>query len=995
MNIKKALVAMLMMLTVFCLPSIAQDRTVTGKVTNAKDGSPLAAASVLVKGSGVGAQTNADGSFSLKVPAKATTLVVSSLNFETKEVTLSGNTVSVALSPAVDQLSDVVVIGYGSVRKKDLTGSVVNVSSKDFNKGVISTPEQLIQGKVAGVQITSNNGAPGSGSTIRIRGGASLNASNDPLIVVDGMPIDGRGISGQANALALINPNDIESFSILKDASATAIYGARASNGVIIITTKKGKSGAPKYAFSSQLSVSNVTKKLDVFSADEIRDIVKTKGPSYTSLLGNASTDWQDEIYQTAITTDNNISVSGAYKKLPYRFSLGNLMQSGILRSDKLNRTTVGVNVSPTLFDNHLTLNVNYKLAASKTNFADQGAIGSATYFDPTKPVYSGTQAYNGYWNWLDATSSNGLRALAPKNPLGILLDKDDQSNVIRHIANAVVDYKVHFMPDLHVVVNTGMDLAEGKGTIVINDQAATTYMRFKDAAGKFHSGVNNQYRQTRNNTYLNAYLNYAKEIPYLSTRVELTGGYEYQNYLTTNYNFGDQTFNGTVVNTPNFEFDKPEYRLSSYLGRMNVTVKGKYLFTASVRQDGSSKFNPDNRFAVFPSGAVAWKLKEENLFKNVKSLSDLKLRASYGVTGQQDGIGYYDYISYYNLGSNTAQYQFGNTFTQISRPNGYYFNRKWEQTATTNLALDFGFADNRITGTIEAYKRETSDLLNEVNQPAGTNFSNKIVANVGTMENKGIEFTLNIQPIRNKNTTWDIAFNATYNQNRITKLTISDDPSYAGARFGGISGGTGNSILIHSVGYQRGAFFVYKQVYDANDKPIDGLYADLNRDGVINERDLYQYKGIDPQMFFGLSSSVTHKKWNAGIVMRANIGNYLYNNIASSSGTLRNILNPIGYINNGSRDYLKSGFSGNGSNYYLSDYYVQNASFLRIDNINLGYNVGKVFSDKASLRINATVQNVLTITKYTGLDPEMNGGIDNNFYPRPRTIVLGINLDF
>jgi len=519
--------------------------------------------------------------------------------------------------------------------------------------------------------------------------------------------------------------------------------------------------------------------------------------------------------------------------------------------------------------------------------------------------------------------------------------------------------------------------------------------MRFKDAAGKFHSGVNNQYRQTRNNTYLNAYLNYAKEIPYLSTRVELTGGYEYQNYLTTNYNFGDQTFNGTVVNTPNFEFDKPEYRLSSYLGRMNVTVKGKYLFTASVRQDGSSKFNPDNRFAVFPSGAVAWKLKEENLFKNVKSLSDLKLRASYGVTGQQDGIGYYDYISYYNLGSNTAQYQFGNTFTQISRPNGYYFNRKWEQTATTNLALDFGFADNRITGTIEAYKRETSDLLNEVNQPAGTNFSNKIVANVGTMENKGIEFTLNIQPIRNKNTTWDIAFNATYNQNRITKLTISDDPAYAGARFGGISGGTGNSILIHSVGYQRGAFFVYKQVYDANDKPIDGLYADLNRDGVINERDLYQYKGVDPQMFFGLSSSVTHKKWNAGIVMRANIGNYLYNNIASSSGTLRNILNPIGYINNGSRDYLKSGFSGNGSNYYLSDYYVQNASFLRIDNINLGYNVGKVFSDKASLRINATVQNVLTITKYTGLDPEMNGGIDNNFYPRPRTIVLGINLDF
>ena len=401
----------------FAIFSHAQTKTVTGKVTDSK-GEGVPSATVSVKGTKVSTTTGADGSFSLNAPTSAKTLVISSVGFTSKEVSITDGAVSVTLETQNAALNEVVVIGYGSVRKKDLTGSVVNVSSKDFNKGVISTPEQLIQGKVAGVQITSNNGAPGSGSTIRIRGGASLNASNDPLIVVDGMPIDGGGISGQANALALINPNDIESFSVLKDASATAIYGARASNGVIIITTKKGKSGAPKYAFSSQFSVSNVTKKADVFSADEIRDIVKTQGPSYTSMLGTASTDWQDEIYQTALTTDNNISVSGAFKKLPYRFSLGNLMQSGILRSDKLNRTTVGVNVSPTLFDNHLTVNINYKLAASKSNFADQGAIGAAAYFDPTKPVYSGTQAYNGFWNWLDATSSNGLRALAPRNPL-------------------------------------------------------------------------------------------------------------------------------------------------------------------------------------------------------------------------------------------------------------------------------------------------------------------------------------------------------------------------------------------------------------------------------------------------------------------------------------------------------------------------------------------------------------------------------------------------
>jgi iron complex outermembrane receptor protein len=380
---------------------------------------------------------------------------------------------------------------------------------------------------------------------------------------------------------------------------------------------------------------------------------------------------------------------------------------------------------------------------------------------------------------------------------------------------------------------------------------------------------------------------------------------------------------------------------------------------------------------------------------KNSKTISDLKLRFGYGVTGQQDGIGYYDYISYYNLSSNTAQYQFGNSFYQMFRPGGYYFNRRWEQTATTNIALDFGLFDGRISGTVELYKRETKDLLNEINQPAGTNFSNKIVANVGNMENKGVEFTLNLQPIRNAKLTWDVSFNATYNENKITRLTISEDPNYAGARFGGISGGTGNTIMIHSVGYNRGAFFVYKQVYDQTGKPIDNLFADRNRDGIINERDLYQYKGVDPRMFFGFSTNISTGKWNAGLVARANVGNYMYNNVASSTGTVRNILNPIGYINNGSRDVLTSGFSGNGSNYYLSDYYIQNASFFRIDNINVGYNLGSVLRNKANLRISANVQNALVVTKYTGIDPEINGGIDNNFYPRPRTFVLGLNLDF
>ena len=995
MNIKKTLVV-----TLFAIIGIsvsAQDRTVTGKVTDAKDGAPLVAASVAVKGTNKGTTTAADGTFSINVASNQTTLVVTLLNYATQEVQISGkSTITVALSQTTDQLSEVVVIGYGSVRKKDLTGSVSTVTSKDFNTGAITTPEQLIAGKVAGVSIISNNGAPGSGSTIRIRGGASLNASNDPLIVIDGMPIDNGGISGQANPLALLNPNDIESFSVLKDASAAAIYGARASNGVILITTKKGKKGAMKLDFTSQLSIGNVTKKAEVLNADEIREIVNSKGNStLKALLGEANTDWQDQIYQTAVSTDNNVSISGATQNIPYRLSIGNLNQKGILKTDELKRTTVGLNLTPTFFDNHLSVNLNYKLASSQSRFADQGAIGAATYFDPTQPVRSNSPRFGGWWEWLDPNATNGLKGLSPKNPAGLLDQRQNNSNVTRQIASALFDYKVHFLPDLHVVVNTGMDVSEGKGTEVVNDSAASTYMRFKDPSDKFHGGVNNQYRQSRNNSYLNAYLNYTKDIKAISSRLELIAGYEYQAYKTTKYEFNDLTYDSTVVTTPNFEFDIPEYRLSSYLGRVNFTIQNKYILTASVRQDGSSKFNIDNRYALFPSAAIAWKLKEENFLKNSIVFSDLKLRASYGVTGQQDGIGFYDYISYYNLGSNTAQYQFGNSFYSIFRPNGYYFNRKWEQTATTNLALDFGLFDDRVNGTIELYNRTTTDLLNEINQPAGTNFSNKIVANVGSMVNKGVEVTLNFQPIKNKTTTWDVSLNGTYNKNEITKLTISDDPNYAGARYGGISGGTGNTILIQSVGFQRGAFFVFKQVYDQAGLPIDGLFADLNRDGSINEKDLYQYKGNNPEFFFGASSNLTYKKWNAGFVLRANVGNYMYNNVASSSGTLRNFLNPIGYINNGSRDYLTTGFSGDGSNYYLSDYYVQNASFLRMDNINIGYNVGKLFNNKANLRINANVQNAFIITKYKGLDPEVNGGIDNNFYPRPRTFVLGLNLNF
>jgi iron complex outermembrane receptor protein len=980
----------------YCNTSLAQQKTVEGRVLDNVSGTPLAGASVTVKGTEVGVLTGATGQFSISVPGNASQLTISFSGYASQDVTIGTGKLEIKLAVASSSLADVVVIGYGSARKKDLTGSVATLSSKDFVKGALTTPEQLIQGKVAGVQITSNSGAPGAGSTIRIRGGASLNASNDPLIVLDGMPLDNGGIAGQANPLALINPNDIESFTILKDASAAAIYGSRASNGVIMITTRKGAKGRPLVNFNSQLSVGVIAKKADVLTGDEIRSFVNANGnATLKALLGSENTDWQNEIYQNAISSDNNISIRGSVKNLPYRVSLGYLNQNGILKSGNLTRYTAGINLNPTFFKNHLKVDLNVKSSLSKNVFANEGAIGSAVNFDPTQPVYSAKQEYGGYWEWLDPASATGLKALAPRNPLGILMQREDKSDVMRHVANVVLDYKFHFLPALRAVVNTGIDVAEGNGTIVVPEQAASAFKRFKDPNNVFHSGVNNEYRQTRQNSYLNAYLNYGADLKAIQTKLDLTAGYEFQDYLTTNYNFPDRTFNNTIVTTPNFEFDKPQYRLASMLGRANLNVMDKYLVTASIRQDGSSKFNADNRFGLFPSAALAWKISEESFLKNSRTISDLKLRFGYGVTGQQDGIGYYDFISYYNLSSITAQYQFGNSFYQMFRPGGYYFNRKWEQTATTNLALDFGLFDGRVSGTVELYKRETKDLLNEINQPAGTNFSNRIVANVGSMENKGVEFTLNLQPIKNSKLTWDVSFNATYNENRITKLTISDDPNYAGARFGGISGGTGNTIMIHSVGYNRGAFFVYKQVYDKAGKPIDNLFADRNRDGIINEKDLYQFKGIDPRMFFGFSTNLSTGKWNAGLVARANVGNYMYNNVASSTGTVRNILNPIGYINNGSREVLLSGFSGNGSNYYLSDYYIQNASFLRIDNINLGYNVGSVFKDKANLRLSANVQNALVITKYTGIDPEINGGIDNNFYPRPRTFVLGLNLDF
>lgn len=970
----------------------SQGKVVTGKVTDSKDGTPLNAVSVIAKGSKTGAQTATDGTFHISVGSSVTALIFSSVGYASQEVSIVGKTeIEVALVLTNASLSEVVVIGYGTTRKKDLTGSVATVNARDFNKGVITTPEQLIAGKVAGVSITPNNGAPGSGSTIRIRGGSSLNASNDPLIVIDGMPISNSSIAGVASPLSLINPNDIATFTILKDASATAIYGSRASNGVIIITTKKGQGGKPKFSFTSQESAATLIKEYSVLSPTQFRNLVNTYGTTaQKALLGSANTDWQKQIYQTAITTDDNLSITGSLKQLPYRLSLGYLNQNGILKTGNLQRATASLNLNPVFLDNHLKIDFYVIGSFTKTRFANTSAVYGATAFDPTQPVYSKDQRYGGYWERLDPSNTvTGLASLSPKNPLGLLEQEFNIGYANRLIANTTIDYKLHFFPDLHAIVSGGYDYSKGYGNVVVNDSAAASYNGFQDTIiHAYHGGERTHYQTNINNSYVNFYLNYTKNID-AKNKLEVMAGTEYQNYLTTNYYFKSYTYDKTLTSTPNGQYDKPQNRLLSYLGRINYSYNNMLFITGSFRRDGSSKFIAKNRWSNFPSAAVAWSLNQLPGLMNSKVLSNLKLRVGYGVTGQQDGIGDYDYISYYYLSDARAQYQLGNTFYQMYRPGGYYANRKWEQTATSNIAIDYGFFDNRISGSLEFYYKKTTDLLNQITEPAFTNFSNTIVANVGNMENKGVEFTFNAEPVKSKNVTWDFSFNATYNKNKITKLTINDIPNYV-AQIAGIGGNGG--VQANAVGYARGSFYVFQQIYDkSTGKPIENLYEDLNRDGIINNSDLLIFKSSDPKMFFGFSTNINYKKWNAGFTMRANTGNYLFNNAATNGAISKFLFSS--YLANESTDVLNTSFEGTG-NFYQSNYYVQNASFLKMDYINVGYNVGKLKND-INLRLNAGVQNVFTITKYKGADPEINGGIDGSQYPRPRTFILGLGLDF
>lgn len=973
----------------------AQDVEVTGRVSDSKDGSGLPGVNVILAKKGKGTVTDANGAFRMAAEV-GDELTFKFLGYatQTKKVTGPGS-MEIVLEEEAKSLKEAVVIGYGTMAKKDLTGSISTISTRDFQKGVMATPEQLIAGKAPGVQITNNSGSPGAGSTIRIRGGASLNASNDPLIVLDGVPLDNGGIAGARNPLSLINPNDIETFTVLKDAAAASIYGSRASNGVIIITTKKGAKGQKdQISFTSQNSLSVINRQVEVLSADQFRDVVMQNGSdAQKALLGKGNTNWQNQIFQLARSTDNNLSYSTSLGgNLPLRVSLGGFYSEGILKTDKMERQNLSLNFNPSLFDGALKVNLSQKLSRSSHNFPNEGAIGSAISFDPTQPTWqeSPSGRFGNYFEWVDGLGNPNTQA--GRNPLGLLMQRTNKSEVIRGITNVNLEYNLPFVPGLKATLNMGYDGAFGSGNVSVPDSAASDYL---------NKGERSRYKQEKRNLVGEFFLNYVKDLPALSSSVEVMGGTSFQDFREKNYFYRRLNFRGdTMANfkAPVFDFDIPQNRLMSFYGRVNYVFKGKWALTASLRQDGSSRFAPENRWGLFPGAAVSYRISDEKFFANQKVLTNLKFRFSWGVTGQQDIGANYSYQSYYSISGNTALYPLGGVFTNMARPGAYDPTRRWESTTTYNAGLDFGLWEDRITGSVDVFQKNTSDLLNEVPTAAGSNFGVSVITNIGTMENRGVELSLNTIPFRNEDWQIDLGANATFIQSKITKLNAAEDPDYPGILTGGISGGIGNTIQVHTVGFPQNSFFVYKQVLDEKGNPIEGLFYDLNNDGKITEADRYRYRQAAPLSFFGLSGNVTYKKFFLGFTMRANYGNYVYNNVFSNNGTLLSVLNQQESLSNSSVNYLETRFTGNSplgndDKRLLSDYFVTNASFLRMDNINIGYTFDNVFKTKANLTLNGTVQNAFVLTKYKGIDPELGSGIDNNFYPRPRIFVLGLTL--
>jgi TonB-linked SusC/RagA family outer membrane protein len=981
----------LVLLLPFC--AIAQNK-VEGMVLDNVSGQPIPGVNVKIEGGTSGVSTDFDGKFQLNNVKPTDVLSISFMGYTTKTVVVGNqNSLTIKLQEDSNQLKEVVVqVGYGTVKKKDATGAVTVLSTKDFNKGQNVTAENLITGRVAGVSVTGG-GAPGAKADIRIRGGSSLNASNEPLIVLDGLPLSNAVPDGSTSILSTIDPNDIETFTILKDASASAIYGSRAANGVIVITTKKGSKGGVKVAFNSQTGISTIAKKIDVLSADEFRALVNTNGSAaQKAKLGTANTDWQDEIFNDVITTDNNISVSGSlFDKLPTRLSVGNTNTPGILKNTSFERTTTSLSLNPVLLDNHLKIDINGNLSFGKNQFQDQGnVIGSAVGFDPTQSVYQADSRYGGYFEWLEANGDVNL--LAAKNPVARINQNNRRSTSTRKWGNARFDYKMHFLEELRAVAEIGIDRFDSEGFEETSVNSISGYQPKTFSSGQWTNlGNERHYSDSRQNKNLNAYLNYVKEFG--KFKVDLTGGYNYQLFQREAYTSGE-------IRQPNPAVDvttDPDINLQSYFGRANIGYDSRYLLTINYRKDGTSRFSEDNRWGDFGGAAFAWNVGEESFLKDNKTISALKLRVGYGTTGQQDISASYDYLRRVTLGTVNSNYVFGSTAYQVARTEGYNADIKWETTTEFNVGVDFGFLENRINGSLNYFNKVASDLLADIAYPDGANLRNSGFSNIGSVTTDGIEFNLNADIIKKDNLNWNVGFNVAYLNQEITDLGETV-PGFQGYMTGdNIAGGSNNQIKINTVGFNPSSFYVYEQLYDANKRPIQGAYVDRNADGKINEGDRYRFHKPNADYTFGLFSTFNYKKFDFAMSWRASLGNYIFDNISSDKGYLQAALRRDTDLANITPDYYETGFTfeDNGTTRYLSNYFVKDASFIKLDNVSVGYTMDKSVLKVVNLRFSLGVQNALVFSKYDGIDPESFSGVDGSVYPRARTFMFGVNANF
>lgn len=1007
---RKALVAFVALLCC-AMPALAQKVTVSGTVTDSQ-GEPMIGASVIAQGSQTGVATDIDGKFTLSVNPDAT-LVISYIGYNTVTEPLNGRTtLDIVLHENSVMLGEVVAIGYGSIKKSDATGSVSMVKPGEVQAGLATSAQDLLVGRSPGVVVTTNGGSPEGGAKIIIRGGASLSASNEPLVVIDGVPMDTKTAKGSDNPLAMVNPENIESMTILKDASATAIFGSRASNGVIIITTKKGKAGRPQVTFTANMYINTPRNYLRMMNADEYRQFITDyygEGSTQYKALGNANTDWQKGVLETSISSDYNLSVGGALKNLPYRFSASWTGNNGIIKTTGMDRATVGLNLSPRLFDDLLTVNANVRGAWISNNYYDAATLGNAIGFNPTLPVYCAEgNVFNNYTTYVGTDvagpESNGsaINRVKALNPIAMLNDYSSRSFVLQSIGNLQLDLAMPFLRDLHANLNLGYEVSRSNVRNITDSYSPMAWKNgsdrivngeiknVQDGIGRF-----NKQHQVKVNTLLDFYFNYRKDVESINSGFDVTAGYSYQRFRWQGYEFSR-----TLEAEPFQAYPAGRYRndlvLVSFFGRLNYTFMDRYLLTATFRQDGTSRFSKDNRWGSFPSVALAWKLLDESFMEGARGwLSELKLRAGWGITGQQDlNDDYFPYLPIYTIGNNgnpgTNQWSYpnpnGSGWVNPIKANGYNTDIKWEETHTWNAGIDFGFLNNRIAGSIDFYKRNTKDLLTYTVVPAGSNLINKLNTNIGDMENIGVEFNINTRPVVTTDFTWTSDFNISWNKNKITRLNVN----YMEAGEG-ISAGTGGQIMAHAVGQPAYSFYVYQQVYDENGQPIEGQFVDRNGDGQITADDRYLFHSKDPKVTLTWNNSFKYKNWDFSFALRSNIGNYVYANTEAGNVSIAATAStPLSNLMAGKRLFNDLGITG-----VKSDYFVRNASFVRCDNITLGYTWPSLIKDQLRIRLYGAVQNPFVITKYSGLDPEIFSGVDKELYPRPVTVSFGVVAQF